>query len=253
MNAQTGIYCITHRASGKRYVGQAVDIHRRTGRHKNPKRKNHHAIGLAVLKYGADAFDFAVLESCQRNSLNEREAYWIGELKTLSPNGYNLNCGGGVHVTSDETREKMKTAWRARGPVSDETKAKLRAAGVGRLHTDESRAKIGAANMGRASTVKGVARSAETRAKISKSREGHAHSQATKSRLSAAQIGKPAHNRRTIVRSDGVVSVSMAHAARELGVSNSAISACVTGRIKRVKGFTFAYSGSATVSSVSDQ
>lgn len=44
--------------------------------------------------YGFNNFDFEILEECKRSDLNEREKYYIRELNTLYPNGYNRTPGG---------------------------------------------------------------------------------------------------------------------------------------------------------------
>lgn len=207
-----------------------------------------------------------MLELCSRHDLNERESHWITNLNTMSPNGYNLNCGGGVAATSDETRERMRMAWVTRAPVSEETKAKIGKASLGRTHTIEAREKIGKASKGRASAVKGIERSATTKAKISAARMGHVHSEETRKKLSAAQKGRPAYNRMAILRSDGAIFKSMQDAANNSGMCRSAVGKQIKGEIKMAKGFMFSVikpaqttgslgstGGSATISSVSDQ
>lgn len=253
MTKQIGIYCITNVVNGKSYVGQSVDIYRRFGRHKNPKRNNHHAIGLAIHKYGVENFVFAVIELCNRDLLNDRESHWVAELGTMSPYGYNLNSGGGAAMyVSDETREKMVKAWRTRAPVSEETKAKISKAGLGKSHSIASREKIGNSNRGRASAVKGVERSVITKAKISAARMGHTHSEETRKKLSAAQKGRPAYNRMAILRSDGVIFKSMQDAANKSGMCRAAVGKQIKGEIKMAKGFMFSVIKPATISSVSD-
>jgi len=61
-----GIYEIVHIASGKRYGGQAQDVHERWNTHKWILRRNcHHCRYLqnAWNKYGADAFEFRVIHN----------------------------------------------------------------------------------------------------------------------------------------------------------------------------------------------
>lgn len=110
------VYSITHRESGKQYVGltkrQAVS---RWRNHIWSSERNSSACPLlsrAMDKYGADAFDFAVIdiaESCKQ--LAHKERFWIKELNTLAPNGYNLSTGGYIGSdVSDVTRAKMKEA-----------------------------------------------------------------------------------------------------------------------------------------------
>ena len=62
-----GIYKITKKSNGKSYIGQSNDIYRRFNEHKYKKEL---AIDQAIQKYGADAFDFEVLEECSLNELD---------------------------------------------------------------------------------------------------------------------------------------------------------------------------------------
>ena len=65
-----GIYKITKKENGKSYIGQSNDIERRFSEHKT---KIDIPIEIAIKKYGADAFDFEVIEECETSQLNERE------------------------------------------------------------------------------------------------------------------------------------------------------------------------------------
>ena len=85
-----GIYKITNKINGKIYIGQSNDIKRRflehTYRDKLP-------IDIAIKKYGKENFSFEILEECPTEQLNEKETYWIKELKALKY-GYNCTIGG---------------------------------------------------------------------------------------------------------------------------------------------------------------
>ena len=68
----SGIYKITHVASGKFYIGSAVNVEKRVTNHKHELRKGvHHNKRLqnAWLKYGADAFVFSTLLICSKENL----------------------------------------------------------------------------------------------------------------------------------------------------------------------------------------
>lgn len=117
-----GIYRITNVASGGIYVGSAINTERRRkhhwwclsrGRHSNQR------IQRAWNKYGADAFEFAILELA-------REQIWIDELRPT----YNL----GVE-RSPETKSKLSASLRgnknAQGRVfSPEAIERIRAARI---------------------------------------------------------------------------------------------------------------------------
>jgi group I intron endonuclease len=165
-----GIYCITHKESGKQYVGQSVDCFERWKQHQTPK-KGSTGIKAAIMKHGINSFTFEVLEECSKDLLNEREIYFIAEKKTLAPLGYNLTSGGGAPTEiSKETKEKMSSASKGKkkAPRSAEHIANLSAAKTGKTRTDEQKIKMSAAQKGK----KMPPRSAEHCAKISALKKG---------------------------------------------------------------------------------
>jgi len=60
------------------------------------------------------AFDWVVIETVEEERLNEREAFWITELKTLHPAGLNMMQGGFASKRSEATRARMAEANRRR-------------------------------------------------------------------------------------------------------------------------------------------
>ena len=88
-----GIYKITNKTSGKSYIGQSNDILRRFGEHKTRGESSRIPLDVAIQKYGAEAFDYEVLEICPIELLNEREVYWINFYDTKNQ-GYNCSNGG---------------------------------------------------------------------------------------------------------------------------------------------------------------
>lgn len=99
---------IQNKVDKKIYVGQSRDIYSRWWKHKSFLNKNtHHNKKLqeAWNKYGENSFLFSVLEECNKESLNEKEIYWINHYDSFN-NGYNLNKGGngitGYKHNSDE-------------------------------------------------------------------------------------------------------------------------------------------------------
>ena len=112
------------------------------------------------MKHGVDAFSFVILEECPKELLNERETWWIAELGTLAPGGYNLTGGGGAAtVVSAETR--AKTSASLKGTTrSPETLAKMSASMKGK-------------NKGKPSLLKGRTLSPETREKMSAAKLGN--------------------------------------------------------------------------------
>lgn len=86
------IYVIKNDINNKLYVGQSKNVNERFRGHC----KNNHTISLlddAIQEYGKEHFWYEILES-QVSDADARERYWIAELDTLAPNGYNIMEGG---------------------------------------------------------------------------------------------------------------------------------------------------------------
>lgn len=165
------VYIATNRANGKQYVGQtSVSLECRIKNHKKAIKyvpgAGCAAFHSAVRKYGFDAFTFESVDLTARpqEELDFAERWFIDELQTISPNGYNLKSGGngGAHHES--------------------TKVKLRAANVGKTLSLEHREKIRQGN-------KGKYVSEETRRKLSIASTGKKASPETLARLSARMKG----------------------------------------------------------------
>jgi group I intron endonuclease len=176
--SKSGVYAIVNKNNGHKYIGSSDNIYRRWGDHKSTLRRNgHHSTYLqrAWNKYGEDDFMLLVLLECVKEDCRIKEQEFI---ENLHPE-YNIatQAGGGSYpginagrkrpdrallnklhpskghtgcTHSEETRAKMSAAWaerRKRG-MSDETRAKIKTAQVGKTMSPEARAKISAALMG---------------------------------------------------------------------------------------------------------
>ena len=133
---QTGvIYLITNTLNGKNYVGKTKQkLEKRITQHKYDSRKGRPGLGAAIRKYGWENFSVEVLETCPVEMLNEREMFWIRELNSKAPNGYNLTDGGDGNSGFS---------------YSPEARAKISAAHKGKPHSEEHKAKIAAAKKGK--------------------------------------------------------------------------------------------------------
>ena len=102
------IYLINNLLNGMKYVGQTINLKQRISQHK----RGNQYIDFEIQKYGWENFKFEVLEECaSREQLNEREKFWIRELNTKKPNGYNLTDGGkGITGCTDHTKAKLSAA-----------------------------------------------------------------------------------------------------------------------------------------------
>jgi group I intron endonuclease len=91
------VYLITNIVNGKRYVGKTVrtlDVRWRAHL-SQMRRQENSALHRALLKYGPDVFERRVIsQALNTEVLAQLETFWIRELRTKTPNGYNLTDGG---------------------------------------------------------------------------------------------------------------------------------------------------------------
>lgn len=117
---KTGVYKITFLPDGRVYVGAtSKTLKGRWVNHKSSLRKNsHHNPVLQKLwnEFGADSFEFAVLELCETRVLLEREQHWINTLKAYST-GLNLSPTAGSQLgftQRPESRRKISEGGKRR-------------------------------------------------------------------------------------------------------------------------------------------
>lgn len=156
----SGVYKIVNTKNGKFYIGSSVQIESRIFKHLAMLRKGIHNNGhmqSAFALYGEDAFDFALIEACDRCELLAREQHHIDVLRPE----YNIcqvagNTLGVLHT--DAAKAKMTAANMGNKRMlgkshSEETKEKLRVKAVIRTHTDEVKARISHALIGNSFTL----------------------------------------------------------------------------------------------------
>ena len=105
------IYEAKNKVNGKRYVGQTVRTldYRKNGHRRAAKRGEEGIFYAAIRKYGFESFQWRVLEECgSKRELSEREVYWIRELGSLKPDGYNFAEGDGDYKLYTVHREDCK-------------------------------------------------------------------------------------------------------------------------------------------------
>ncbi|MCR4311506.1 MAG: GIY-YIG nuclease family protein [Candidatus Taylorbacteria bacterium] len=137
MEKTSGIYYYQNKINGKRYIGQACNIERRSREHEyHLVRGTDKCVALqrAVNKYGIENLEFGILEICTPEVMNDREVYWIDKYKSSSRDGYNISNGGknGLigHKPSSEvcakiSKSKLEKHWK----MSEEQKI-----GISKLH-----------------------------------------------------------------------------------------------------------------------
>lgn len=165
---KSGIYKIINKLNGRIYVGSAKRFIERWQSHTYSLRKQKHSnkfLQADFNKCGEEAFVFEVLEVTEEKTKEERLAIEEGYIKQYYDSGdmcYNL-CNRAISregfkakdpaVTSKKLSEHAKKLWKNpeyresmisvhRGKVTlESTKALMRKAATGRLHTEETKAK----------------------------------------------------------------------------------------------------------------
>lgn len=177
-----GIYQIKNVINGNAYIGQSVELNRRSRDHFQRLKNNNHENGhlqKAFKKYGKENFSFDILLYCESFEITRYEQKIVDILKPE----YNI-CKECV----DSPKGIKRT---------DESKHKMSLAAIGRKHTEETKRKISLANKGRKVSEEGRhnmtgartghAMSEETKQKISKSLTGRKRSEETKQKMSLAR------------------------------------------------------------------
>jgi group I intron endonuclease len=131
------IYKITS-PSGKFYVGQTNDLRKRINAHRNSmKRKWTHVILInSFKKYGFDEHLFEILEECDDRDLDEKEKFWIKELKSFyaeNEMGMNMTIGGEGHTGFNPKDENRKAI------LLKNLYSKGKNPFLGRTHTEENK------------------------------------------------------------------------------------------------------------------
>lgn len=116
LNGKSGIYQIHNIVNGKNYIGSSCNLYARLYDHMYNMNHNHgHNAHLQAAwnKYGADSFNYSILEFCDPNIRLDREQYFID---IIHPE-YNLcfNVIGNLNrVVSEETRNKISSTLKAK-------------------------------------------------------------------------------------------------------------------------------------------
>ena len=158
------IYCWTNNLDGKQYVGYTrYDEEIRLKWHL----KSPYYFGLALRKHGKENFSCKVfLRNLTLEEALQWEIYYIDELETLWPDGYNLTKGGnGNHNQPGDYK------------LSEVTRKAISIAMKGFKHSEESKRKMSEAKLGKKFTPEHIAnmsqpRTQEHRMNISKSLVG---------------------------------------------------------------------------------
>ncbi len=111
------VYSVTNLINGKKYIGYTTKtLEERKKNHlrksKNINQKHYfYLFQEALRKYKNEDFKWEILYNCSsKEECQEKEKYFINELNTISPNGYNLTEGGNGGIQSEETKTKISNS-----------------------------------------------------------------------------------------------------------------------------------------------
>ena len=220
------IYLRTNLVNGKQYVGQTVNFKDRECGWRTRKSYSGGAIDNARKKYGIENFKVEVLRECEtQDELNEWEQYYIKELNTKVPNGYNItDGGGGVSGFKHREEDKLKISNSLKGEKNPF---------YGKHHSDETKKVISKKISGNKNGMYGKHFTESAKRKLSESMKGR-HIPHPKSRKKVYQY----------TLDDTLVKIwhSLKECKTELNLpSTSGISQCCHGSLKTYKGYKWSY------------
>ena len=247
------IYKITHKLSGKSYIGQTTrTLKERVAQHLSDKQTNLY-FHRALRKYGIQGFSVEEIAAYTNiEDLNNAEEYYIDFFDCLAPNGYNLMPGGNNKQHNNITKKKMsenqlgeKNSFYGKKhtkatkeklahssstrPIKESTKQKCRLAHLGKPKSEAHKINMSLCKLGKPSTFK-----------------GKHHTQEAKLKLSLAHKGKYFGNRYACATpikclNNGKIYASQRDAAKELGISFHSINKVLKDKMAAVKGYKFIY------------
>lgn len=151
------VYKTTNLLDGKEYIGK----------HESREKSDEYLgsgllLNRAIRKYGKEHFHKEILEYCNsQEQLCEREEFWIKNLNTFFPNGYNIATGGygGDIYTNNPDRVNIcaRQSYQLKyfpSNAQKSTQEKLKVSRLGAKHSEEAKRKISKAREGMIFTEK---------------------------------------------------------------------------------------------------
>lgn len=180
----SGVYCFKNVVTGKMYVGSSCRLAERWADHLNLLNgRRHHSYKLQRdwLAFGADNFEYTILEFVDPQRVLEAEQAWMDKLNPK----YNILKLAGTrrgHKHSPETKEKMRQA-KLGTKRSEEAKRKCSESLRGRTLSAQHAENI--------SKAKKLAVTDDFRNRISAINKGRVRSAQEKERLRSYRVGVP--------------------------------------------------------------
>lgn len=92
------IYRVKNKINNKIYIGQTIrNLDKRIKGHLKESKldKSNRPFLNAIKKYGIENFEWEIIDKASTlEELDEKEIYWIKQLSSITPNGYNILGGG---------------------------------------------------------------------------------------------------------------------------------------------------------------
>jgi group I intron endonuclease len=211
------VYIATNRNTKKQYVGQTINFDRRLNEHLRSTRNYY--FENALRRHGVESFDFVKIEYPE-SELGYWEAFWISELNTIHPTGYNLTTGGYVGRPSSVTRQKMSESHK-KVIRTEEWNKKIGEGQLGeknhqfgKKHTEESKQKMKEHHFDKT----GFKHTKESIAKMISKRIGFKHSDETKKKMSEThkRIGLTEQHRQAVIEGNKKFKKSKSRTEREV-------------------------------------
>jgi group I intron endonuclease len=235
-----GIYLITNKINGHTYIGQSKDIEKRWKDHKIMHGSRGWYLQNAFKKYGAENFNFEVLEECLEENLDIKEIEYISKYKSEGKAEYNLAEGGYgnpfKYMSEEKYQQYLENLSKSKSGenhpnygkhLSDETKQKI------------SESQQGYHNSSSTEFKKGHIPNPESVEKQRQKMLGRTQTEKTKQKRSDSMKGK--NNTPVICITNNKVYNSMAEAAEELNLHQELISKVCRKERKSTGGYKFEY------------
>lgn len=170
----SGIYKIVNKKNSKCYVGSAFNFDKRFVLHRHYLNRNkHHSIKLqrAWNKYGAENFEFQIIEVCSKKVISKREEFYIKCCNSYHK-GYNCSPFASGHSPKLKESTKKKISVAAQRVASDEEERQRRSERAKKQHAEGKLGKKTFKNGGPSSEKisKGLKQSAKFKAHYKKLR-----------------------------------------------------------------------------------